>query len=153
MSRKSKAKPPPLDAQAQAKLRAALHQAGHFIAAKHFKIAEVSGIHRVGSAGQFTGKTIYSPTSSFNEAVIGWSGPLAGMIGGRTPEQWKADCKTVWEMFTENQLTKNDSDLSNRHADKRKTFAQAVKILSDNFAATVQAAVNLFRRDSLFNFP
>ena len=142
-----------LDARAQAKLRAALHEAGHFIAAKHFKVAEVSGLHRVGNAGTFTGKTVYSPTSAFNEAVIGWAGPLAGMMGGRTPGQWRADGKTVWEMFTANQLTKSDSDLIARYADKHKTFAQAVKILSDNFAAVTQAAVNLFKQDSLFNFP
>jgi hypothetical protein len=153
VSRKSKAKPALLDERAQAKLRAALHEAGHFIAAKHYNVAEVSGLHRVGNAGHFTGKTIYSPTSAFNEAVIGWAGALAETMLGKTPTQWETDCKTVWEMFTENQLTKNDSDLINRHADARKTFAQAVKILLDNFDETRQAAVNLFNQDSLFNFP
>jgi hypothetical protein len=74
VSRKSKAKKAPLDQLAQAKLRVALHEAGHFIAA-------------------------------------------------------------------------------NRHTDTRKMFAQAVKILSDNFGKTRQAAVNLFKQDLLFNFP
>lgn len=153
MSRKTKTKPATLDERAQAKLRAAMHEAGHFVVAKHFKVAEVSGLHAVGNAGQFTGKTVYAPTTAFNEAVIGWAGPLAEAMIGKTPEQWKPACETVWEMFTENQLTKNDSDLINRQEDKRKTFGQAVKILTENFGQVGEVAINLFKQDSIFNFP
>ena len=83
MSRKTtKPAPASLDARAKAKLRAALHEAGHFIAAKHFGVAEVSGLHPVG-VGQFAGKTVYGSTAAFNESVIGWCGPLAESRPGR----------------------------------------------------------------------
>jgi hypothetical protein len=142
VSRKPKAAPVKLDARAQAKLRAALHEAGHFIAAKHFGVAEVAGLHRVGNSVQFTGKTLYGSTSAFNEAVIEWAGALAEQRPGRTSVEWKAASQTVWQMFTENQLSKADTDLINRHADKRKTFGCAVEILAGSENEITQATAS-----------
>jgi hypothetical protein len=153
VNHKTKAEPPKLDARAQAKLRAALPEAGHFIAAKHFGVAEVSGLHRVGKSWQFAGKTLYGLTSAFNEAVIGWAGALAEQRPGRTLTEWKAASQTVWQMFAENQLSKADSDLINRQADKRKTFEHAVEILAGVENEITQATASLFKQDSLFNFP
>ena len=153
MSRKTK-KPAPasLDARAKAKLRAALHEAGHFIAAKHFGVAEVSGLHPVG-VGQFAGKTVYGSTAAFNEAVIGWCGPLAESRPGRTLKEWKDVSGVYWQLFVENKLSKEDTDLINRHGDKRKSFNRAVEILADAENEITQATASLFKQDSLFNFP
>ncbi len=144
--------PARLDARAQAKLRAALHEAGHFIAAKHFKVAEVSGLHPAG-AGQFEGKTLYGSTAAFNEAVIGWCGPLAESRPGRTLKEWKDVSRVYWQLFTENKLSKEDTDLINRYADKRKTFERAVEIVAGAENEITQATASLFKQDSLFNFP
>jgi hypothetical protein len=147
-----KSKPFKLDARAEAKLRAALHESGHYIAAKHFGVAEVSGLHPVG-VGKFAGKTLYGSTAAFNEAVIGWAGPLAEQRPGRSLVEWKTASQTVWQMFTENQLSKADTDLINRHSDKRKSFNRAVEILADAENEITQATASLFKQDSLFNFP
>ena len=153
MSQKTHAVPPPLDARTQAKLRAAFHEAGRFIAAKHFKVAEVSGLHPLAKGARFAGKTIYSPTSPFNEAVIGWAGALAEMVFAHQPDKWEVIRQTAWEMFAENMLSKADSDLIASLKEKRKTFNAAAKIIKDNFDQTKDAALNLARFDSIHNFP
>jgi hypothetical protein len=153
VKRQPKSAPVKLDARQQAKLRAAIHEAGHFIAAKHFGVAEVSGLHPVGNSIQFAGKTVYSSTSAFNEAVIGWCGPLAQQRPGRKPQEWEDTAESVWQMFVENQLNKADTDLISRYGDERKTFTRAVEILADSESEIFQVATSLYNQDSLFNFP
>lgn len=153
MSRKTKADSPPLDARAQAHVRAAFHEAGRFIAAKHFGVAQVSGLHPVANGSGFTGKTVYAPTTPFNEAVIGWAGALIETYFANQPDKWTATRKTVWEMFAASQLTKSDSDLIGRNKEKRKTFNAAVKILESNFDQVKQTADWLCRFNSIVNFP
>jgi hypothetical protein len=140
-----------LDELAQGKLRAAFHEAGQFIAAKHFGVAQASGLHRIGKSTRFAGKTVYSPTSAFNVAVIGWAGALAEGVFVHRSGKWKAIQETVWQLFAENLLTKGDSDLISRHRDTRKTFAEAVKILADKYDDVKETAKELARLDSVFN--
>lgn len=116
MNRKKKADSSSRDVLKQAKLRAAFHEAGRYIVTKHFRIAKVSGLRPIANGPLFVGKTLYSPTSPFNEAVIGWSGALAEMLFVIKSSKWIGTCKTVWEMFAENQLSKNDSDLISCHS-------------------------------------
>jgi hypothetical protein len=151
MSLKKKIVLPSRGVLKQAKLRVAFHEAGRFIVTKHLRIAKVSGLHPIADGPLFAGKTLYSPTSPFNEAVIGWSGALAEMVFVIKSAKWSSTCKTVWEMFAENQLSKNDSDLITRHEEKRKTFNAAVKIIEDNFGTLKQAALELVRFNSLRN--
>ena len=153
MTAARKGKPTQLDDRAKARLRAAMHEAGRFIVANHFGVAQAASVYPVGNGDQFIGKTIYSPTSPANEAVIGWAGPLAEMRLGKSPEQWQDDCNAVWEMFAANQLTKTDSDLINRHAEKKKSFAQAVKILSGQLDEITRTAIDIFRCGTSINFP
>jgi hypothetical protein len=153
MSRGTKENSAELDELAQARLRASMHEAGQFIAAKHFKVALASVIQQAGKVARFKGKTHYSPTSAFNVAVIGWAGALGEAVFVYRSQDWKTIRETVWQMFAENQLSKGDSDLIVRHRDTRKTFAQASKILSDNYDELKQSAGTLARHDSIFNFP
>lgn len=151
MSRKKEADSLPPGVVKQAKLRAAFHAAGRFIAAKHFRVAKGSSLRPIGNGAHFADETIYSPTSASNEAIIGWSGALAEMVFIIKSAQWKGTCKTVWEMFAEHQLSKNDSDLINHHEEKRETFNAAVKIIEDNFAELKQAALSLASSNSVLN--
>jgi hypothetical protein len=151
MSRGAKENDALLDELAQGKLRAAFHEAGQFIAAKHFRVAQASGLHRIGKSTRFAGKTVFSPTSPFNTAVVGWAGALAEAVFVHRSDKWKAIQETVWQLFGENLLTKNDSDLIARHRDTRKTFAQATKILTDNYDELKETAKELARLDSAFN--
>lgn len=50
--------------------------AGHFVAAEHYGVVELSGLDRVGTSGQFSGKTVYGSTSVFNELASGGSETL-----------------------------------------------------------------------------
>lgn len=153
VSRKTKADSPPLDARANAHVRAAFHEAGRFVAAKHFGIAEVSVLNPVANGSGFAGKTIYTPTTPFNEAVIGWTGALIETYFANQPDKWPVTRKTVWEMFAANQLTKGDSDLIGRHKERRKTFNVAVKILESNFGQVKETADWLCRYNAIVSFP
>jgi hypothetical protein len=153
VSRKKQADSPPLSPRDHARVRAAFHEAGRFIAAKHFKVAQVSGLHPLPNGSRFAGKTVYEATTPFNEAVIGWAGAIMEIYFANQPDKWGVTRKTVWEMFVENQLSKGDSDLISRHADKRKTFAAAVKIIKSNFEQTKEVADTLCRFGFVANFP
>ena len=153
MSRKKTADAPPLSPRAHAHVRAAFHEAGRYIAAKHFKIAQVSGLYPLANGSQFVGKTVYEPTTPFNESVIGWAGAIMEIYFANQPDKWNVTRKTVWELFAKNQLSKSDSDLIGRHAEKRKTFAAAVKILKSNFGEIKEVADILCRFNSVINFP
>jgi hypothetical protein len=136
------------------KTRAAFHEAGRFIAAKHFEVAQVTQIWSIGyPILRYAGRTTYTKTSPFNESVIGWSGGLGEMMQDKTLPQWEKECETVLEMFNANELTKADTDLINRHGDKRKTFKAAIKILAQNFKQVAEVAQILVEQDSFFAFP
>lgn len=135
------------------KTRAAFHEAGRFIAAKHFEVAQVTQIWSIGyPIRRYGGRTTYAKTSPFNESVIGWSGALGEVMQDKTPRQWANDCETVLEMFNANQLTKADADLINRHGERSKTFKAAIKILAQNFKPVSEVAQILVEQDSFFAF-
>jgi len=54
----------------------AMHEAGHYVVAKHFKLDASCCIFRVGDASRdnlsYGGHTRYSPTSKLREAAVGW---------------------------------------------------------------------------------
>jgi hypothetical protein len=153
VSQKTKAGSPPLDARSHAHVRAAFHEPGRFIAAEHYQVAEVSGLHPVANGSGFAGKTVYSPTTPFNDAVIGWSGALMEIYFVNQPGEWSVTRKTDWQMVAKGQLSKSDSDLISRHPATRKTFNVAAKILESDFESVKQAADSLCRFNSVVNFP
>jgi hypothetical protein len=62
--------------------RAAYHEAGHVIAARHFKLyawADVfpTGTKKPREEKTFIGRTYHQHTTPFREAVIGWAGLIA----------------------------------------------------------------------------
>jgi hypothetical protein len=63
------------------KMRAAFHEAGHFVVAAHFKAAFACRIFRVGNATlqqkAFVGVTVSLPCSKLREAALGWGGLVA----------------------------------------------------------------------------
>ncbi|MCX6923422.1 MAG: hypothetical protein NT154_09480 [Verrucomicrobia bacterium] len=76
------------------KWQTACHEAGHYVAAKHFAVHERAYIQRVGKATlgnkAYIGKTEYRQTTPFREAVIGWAGLIATDLADMRLAEWRA---------------------------------------------------------------
>jgi len=120
---------------AEHKRDCAFHEAGHCVAAAHFELTWRSSIWRVHKKlrwGErfYSGITFRQTTTKFNEAVIGWAGPIAELQqDGELP--YALDPELVKDELG-GELSPSDAASINCHRQKQRTFETAANIIRDH---------------------
>jgi hypothetical protein len=109
----------------------AFHEAGHFLAAKHFKLQAHVEVVDTGEAptlesGSFEGTmTINLATTPFRSAVIAWAGPLAEALAAQGPEEWRCFLEMFYSLSVDSDFigfSSADRAAILRHSMRRRAF-------------------------------
>ena len=134
---------------AEHKRDCAFHEAGHCVAAAHFELTWRSYIWRVHKKlrwGEmfYSGITYRQATTNFNEAVIGWAGPIAELQqDGELPYALSP------ELFKDElggELSPSDDASIKCHRQKQRTFDTAANIIRDHWHDLEKIARRLIRQ-------
>jgi hypothetical protein len=122
--------------EAHDKRNAAFHEAGHCIAAKHFRLDAHAYIVRVGEPTEenkaYLGRTYYQRQRStkFRKAVITWSGLIAEYLADKPLNEWPDEDIDMFEDCTfPDEHSATDQDGLNSHAQWRRAMKTAWRIV------------------------
>lgn len=132
-------------------MRSACHEAGHAIAAEHFGLnwtAEILRANHRASWGtrKYAGRVLWRPGTDFRRCVIGFAGPIAE---GFCDDQNHLDVITVDDILDAavlGQLSVTDEAAIRGHAQVRRAFTLAVKVLEDRKSDWLRIAGILRRK-------
>ena len=119
------------------------HEAGHYIAAKHFNVAGGFYVRRMGdptlTEKSWIGQATYlSTTTAFRTACIGWAGPLAEQLAFDPLAEMEVEC--VFDNFCQSPTEFSDSDRLSieQHHQPWRTCRLAGKIIQQRYDALRQ---------------
>jgi len=156
--------PSPPALWASDKARAAFHEAGHWVVARHFGAAGSCWIIERGTPTKenkaFTGQTEFKvKTTPFREAVIGWAGDLGeaaydeDLNRCKDLDRWREEVEMreddmIWDYCEDyearpDELSATDIESINGHPWKRRTFKTAIEIIAKRFVLFKDVAKNL----------
>lgn len=137
--------------EARDKRNAAFHEAGHYIAAKHFGLFSFACLYRVPNPTEhertYRGRTTYQRTTPFREAVIGWSGPIAEYLADSDLETWPdEDLETFEDCHCYEQYSATDEQAMHAHPQRWRAIKTAWRIVVTRRVEVVAAANAMLRK-------
>ncbi len=133
----------------------AFHEAGHFVVAHHFGVADYCYIKHRGTPTDerlsFTGQTKWLSATPFRNAVVGWAGVLGESAHDRDPDIWKDECEAIWDLHNPEdpavEMSATDLAAVNSHPWKLRAFNTAVQIIEKRFALLQKVAAHLIENE------